>query len=409
MTQRILYINCVGGIAGDMLLSALVEAAGGSEAVDELPGLLGLSDVKLNWTKDRPGGFAARRLDVEFDPAAHQEHRQLGDIEEVLGAASLDPRVRELASAVFQRLAGAEAQVHGATLESVHFHEVGAVDALIDIVGACTMLVALEVDRVICSPLPMGHGTVECAHGTLPLPAPAVAAMLPGIPVYDAGVEGETVTPTGAALVRELSAEFGPMPAMTVEVVGVGAGSRVYPNLPNIVRAFVGTAYDSRADEPPASENVVVECNIDDCDPRTLPIALDGLLSAGALDAYVTPILMKKGRPGFLVTALAPSNLVEPVVRTMLRETSTLGCRLFPVEKRMLDRRMAAVTTAWGEVPVKVAYLGGTVVRRIPEFDVCRDLARQANVPVHEVLEAAAAAAGGLESNENSEHERENS
>jgi uncharacterized protein (TIGR00299 family) protein len=407
MATRILFLDCVGGVAGDMLLSALVEAAGGPAAIADLPQRLRLDNVTLKWTTDRPGGFAARRLEVVFDAEAYSMHRHLADIEKILDSASLDDRVRTLAAKVFRRLAEAEAKVHGATLESVHFHEVGAVDALIDIVGACSMLVALDIDRVICSPLPMGHGTVECAHGTLPLPAPAVAALLPGIPVRDAGVEGETVTPTGAALVKELSTEFGPMPSMTVEAVGIGAGTRAYPNLPNIVRAFVGTSVDEATDAPPASENVIIECNIDDCDPRTLPGAIQSLLDSGALDAYLTPILMKKGRPGFLVTALTPSNLVEPVVQTMLRETTTLGCRLFPVEKRMLDRRMETVATPWGEVPIKVAYLSGTVVRYVPEFDVCAELARCNNVAIHEVLQAVTAATHELKLTQASEHERE--
>ncbi|MCP4896503.1 MAG: nickel pincer cofactor biosynthesis protein LarC [bacterium] len=398
MATRILFLDCVGGVAGDMLLSALVEAADGPQAIVDLPQRLGLADVSLNWTAGRPGGFAARQLEVAFDADTHSTHRCLADIEEILEDASIDDRVRALAQAVFRRLAEAEARVHGATLDSVHFHEVGAVDALIDIVGTCAMLVALEIDEIVCSPLPMGHGTVECAHGTLPLPAPAVAAMLPDIPVYDARVEGETVTPTGAALVRELSSRFGPMPSMTVETVGIGAGSRVYPNLPNIVRAFIGVSTAEATDGAPLSENVVVECNIDDCDPRTLPGAIQSLLDAGALDAFLTPILMKKGRPGFLVTALAPSNLVETVVQAMLRETTTLGCRLYPVEKRMMDRRMQTVTTQWGEVPVKFAYLGGTVIRCVPEFDVCDELARRAGVPVQEVLESATSAARELKS-----------
>ena len=279
--------------------------------------------------------------------------------------------------------------MHGATVETVHFHEVGGVDALIDILGACVAVDSLDIDEIVCSPLPMGFGTVECAHGTLPLPAPAVAAMLPGIPVRDAGVEGETVTPTGAALVTTLADRFGPMPAFTVESVGIGAGSRRYPGLPNVVRAFVGTV-DSVGCEGVRSEAAVVECNVDDLDPRVLPVVIDSLMQAGALDAYVAPIVMKKGRPGHLISALTTRDKVDAAVTVLLRETTSLGCRVHTIEKRHLHRRMEVASTPWGDVPVKAALDGDRVIRRIPEFDECAKLAKRAGVPVLDVISAAA-------------------
>jgi uncharacterized protein (TIGR00299 family) protein len=290
---------------------------------------------------------------------------------------------------VFRRLAEAEGKVHDQSPDQVHFHEVGAVDAVVDILGACLALERLEVDEVVCSQLPMGRGTVSCEHGELPLPAPAVAAMLPGVPVRPVDVEGETVTPTGAALVTALSDRFGAMPAMTVENVGVGAGSREYPGLPNVVRAFVGTAVVPAA--TPETGNTVVECNIDDLDPRVFPVVIDRLLESGALDAYLTPLVMKKGRPGHLITVIAPDQAVETVVDVILRETSSLGCRTYPVTKFHLERRMESVETPWGPVPVKVALSGKTVLRRVPEFEACAELARTAGVPVRDIL----AAAGG--------------
>ena len=258
--------------------------------------------------------------------------------------------------------------------DTVHFHEVGAVDAVVDILGVCLALERLEVDELVCSELPMGHGTVTCEHGELPLPAPAVAAMLRGVPVRPVDVEGETVTPTGAALVTTLSDCFGPMPAMTVEKVGVGAGSREYPGLPNVVRAFVGTATVPAGISQ--TGNVIVECNIDDLDPRVLPVVIDRLLESGALDAYVTPLVMKKGRPGHLITVISSAQAVEIVVDVILRETSSLGCRTYPVTKYHLERRMETVTTPWGPVQVKVALAGDTVLRRVPEFEACAELAR---------------------------------
>ena len=390
MSRRILYLDCAGGVAGDMLLCALVEACNDVSFVEELPERLGFPDVTLEWPSTRPGGFKARRLDVAFEPASHPHHRNLEDVVEILDRSGVSSRAVEMARKVFRRLAEAEGEVHGQPPEEVHFHEVGAVDAVVDILGACLALERLAVDEVVCSDLPMGRGTVTCEHGEMPLPAPAVAAMLQGVPVRPVDVEGETVTPTGAALVTALSDRFGSMPAMTVETLGVGAGSREYPGLPNVVRAFVGSAVESAGTSQ--TGNIVVECNIDDLDPRVLPVVIDRLLQSGALDAYVTPLVMKKGRPGHLITAIAPTQAGETVVDVLLRETSSLGCRVYPVTKYHLERRMETVQTPWGPVLVKVALAGDTVLRRVPEFEACAELARTAGVPVRDIL----AAAGGV-------------
>jgi uncharacterized protein (TIGR00299 family) protein len=388
--SRVLYLDCAGGAAGDMVLCSLVEAADCVELIEELPGILGFADVVLEWPEGRVGGFAARRLGVGFDPEAHPRHRSLADVEAIVDGIELPAGVALMAKNVFRTLAEAEGEVHGEPVESVHFHEVGAVDALVDVLGACLALDRLAVDEVVCSSLPMGHGTVDCAHGTLPLPAPAVAAMLAGVPVHPAGVEGETVTPTGAALVTTLANRFGAMPAMTVEAVGIGAGTAERPGLPNVLRAFVGEVV-APADVG-ETEHVVVECNMDDLDPRVLPVVIEKLLASGALDASVTPIVMKKGRPGHLLSALARSAALDAVVGVILRETTSLGCRSYPVTKHHLDRRMETVQTPWGEVPVKLALAGGTVLRRVPEFEACAELARATGVPVRDIL----AAAGGV-------------
>ena len=363
--------------------------------IEELPKKLGFPDVSLEWPESRPGGFAARRLVVHFDPSAHPHHRNLSDVHAIIDRAEVAPTVATMARQVFLRLAEAEGEVHGESAAEVEFHEVGAVDALVDVLGACVALDQLAVDEVVCSRLPMGEGTVSCAHGELPLPAPAVAAMLRGVPVYPAGVEGETVTPTGAALVTTFAHRFGPMPAMTVEAVGVGAGSREYPGLPNVVRAFVGWA--AASSEVSETDNLVVECNVDDLDPRVLPVVIERLMASGALDAYVTPIVMKKGRPGHLITALAPTAAADGIIDVLLRETTSLGCRTFPVTKHHLQRRMETVATPWGPVEVKVALANGQVLRKVPEFEACAELARRAGVPVRDVLAAAGGAFGDEE------------
>ena len=391
MSRELLYLDCVGGVAGDMLLAALVAAGGDENMVNDLPRRLGVEDVSLEWSSGRPGGFTARRLEVIFDHTAHPHHRGLGEIEEILDRAEIPDGPREQARRVFRQLAEAEGQVHGKPPAEVHFHEVGAVDALIDIVGVCVALGSLDVGEIVCSPLPMGRGTVDCAHGTLPLPAPAVVAMLPGVPVYDAGIEGETVTPTGAALVTTLADRFAPMPAMTVEAVGVGAGSREYPGLPNIVRAFRGKTSAGMTTPSPTGTHIV-ECNVDDLDPRVIPVVIERLMETGALDAYCTPLVMKKGRPGHLLTAIVAEPNLEATVDVMLGETTSLGCRTYPVGKRHLERRMEEVQTPWGRVPVKAALVGGRVLRRVPEFEACAEIARKAGVPVRDVLAAAAGA-----------------
>jgi uncharacterized protein (TIGR00299 family) protein len=391
MSRRLLYLDCAGGAAGDMVLCALTEAADCVELIEELPTRLRFSDVTLEWPAARPGGIAARRLRVHFDPAVHPQHRNLSEVTGLLDRADVSPVATALAKRVFRRLAEAEAAVHGEPVDEVHFHEVGAVDAVVDVLGACLALERLEVDEVVCSDLPMGHGTVSSAHGTLPLPAPAVAAMLPGVPVRPVRVEGETVTPTGAALVTTFADRFAAMPPMTVETVGVGAGSSEFPGLPNVVRAFAGRA--TAEAEVSSSEHVIVECNLDDLDPRVLPEVIGRLLSSGALDAYVTPLVMKKGRPGHLLTALAPAAAMEGVIDVLLRETTSLGCRTYPVTKYHLQRRMETVQTPWGPVPVKVALAGNEVLRRVPEFDACAELAHAAGVPVRDVLAAATSAA----------------
>jgi len=390
VSRRVLYLDCAGGAAGDMVLCALTEAADCVPLIEGLPGALGFPDVTIEWPKGRSGGFAARRLTVGFDHEAHPHHRNLADVEAIVDGAELPETVALMAKSVFRTLAEAEGEVHGASVEMVHFHEVGAVDAIVDVVGACIALDELAVDEIICSSLPMGSGTVDCAHGTMPLPAPAVAAMLPGVPIHPAGVEGETVTPTGAALVTTFASGFGPMPAMTVETVGIGGGTMERPGLPNVLRAFVGeTAEQAEVGE---SDHVVVECNVDDLDPRVLPVVIDRLLGSGALDASVTPIVMKKGRPGHLITALAPAEALDTVVEILLRETTSLGCRSTPVTKYHLGRRMETVETPWGPVGVKLAISGDEVLRRIPEFEDCAELARATGVPVRDILAAAGAA-----------------
>ena len=314
-------------------------------------------------------------------------HRNWHKIRGDLDAADLADQVRADALRVFQRLAEAEAGVHGVPVEHVHFHELGSVDTLVDVVGAVTLLAALGVEGVVCSPLPQGHGTIRTAHGVLPLPAPATAALLVGVPVFGVDVEGELVTPTGAALASTLADEWGVLPAMTPDAVGYGAGTSDWPNRANVVRVLLG----SRA--APAREVVVLEANLDDLLPELVPDAIDACFGAGAVDVWTTPAGMKKGRPGLVLAALAPPEAEAAVARAFLRETSTLGVRVSRCHRWELEREERQVEVNGTRVRVKVGTLDGRVLNVAPEHDDCAAVARATGASVKSVWVAALAAA----------------
>ncbi|MCK5798885.1 MAG: nickel pincer cofactor biosynthesis protein LarC [Deltaproteobacteria bacterium] len=396
---RVAYIDCVGGVAGDMLLAALVDAGANEARLKSLPSRLGLGkDVTVSSEARRAHGFAARQVTVAFDPNAHPASRDLAGVTRLIERGALDDAVRERSLAAFQRLAAAEAKVHGATLETVHFHEVGAVDAIVDIVGVCELVADLRLDKLRASALPMGRGFINSAHGRLPLPAPAVLAMLDGVPIYDVAIEGETVTPTGLALLRELCAAggFGPLEAMTVQSTGVGRGSLERPDHPNLVRLIVGEApREAKASGFGASQDtlVVLECALDDLDPRLMPRLFEALYEAGALDVLALPALMKKGRPGQLIQVLSHDATRAALAAVLFRESTTLGVRWYPVAREHLARREDRVLTPWGEVAIKVALDGeGRPLRGVPEHESCAEVARQAGQSLQRVVATAQAA-----------------
>lgn len=405
---RVAWVDAAGGVAGDMLLAACLDALARRDGRDpattaraflrDLARRLGLRGVRFAAAEVRRGGFRGLHLDVHIDPHAHPHERTPAQVATIVRRGRLSPAVRAAALAVFARLAAAEAEAHGKPLSRIHLHEVGAVDAIVDVVGTAAALERLGVGALHGSVLPQGLGTVRAAHGVLPLPAPAAALLLRGLPVRGVPVEGETVTPTGAALVATLGSSFGPMPAMTVETLGVGAGRHDRPGLANLTRLFVGRPAPTAAATAGGggSGEVLVEANIDDMTPELYDHALERLFEAGALDAFVAPILMKKGRPAHTLSVLVERAKLEPVLRTLFRETTSIGCRLLAVEKRALDRRSVDVHTPWGMIPVKLSLLGGEVLGRRPEYDACRRLARAAGVPLRAVVEAATAAAGRL-------------
>jgi pyridinium-3,5-bisthiocarboxylic acid mononucleotide nickel chelatase len=388
----IAYLDCVGGLAGDMLLAALLDAGAPKQALRGVPNRLGLERVELRLERVQRHGIGALRVDVMSDPD-HHPHRSWRSIREQLLAADLGERVRDRSIAVFARLADAEAAIHGVSPEEIHFHELGAVDTLVDIVGAVTLLEELGITRLVCAPLPMGRGMIRAAHGMLPLPAPATVALLMGAPIYGVDVEAELVTPTGAALASTLAGGWGPAPGMTLRRIGYGTGSLELAERPNLLRVLIG---DQAGSEGARHEVVLLETNLDDLSPELVPDAIDRCFAAGALDVWTVPIGMKKGRPGIVLSALARPEGEDAVARTILEETTALGVRVAQLRRYELEREERTVEVDGRRVRVKLGRLDGRLVNVAPEHDDCAALARATGVPIKWVWTAALAAARQL-------------
>ncbi len=385
---RSAYLDCVGGLAGDMLVAALLDAGGEVELLRLLPAQLGLGELDVS--VERVERLGVGGLHVSFSAPGGSGDRDWRSIRTLLERADLPEPVRGRSVAVFARLAEAEAHVHGVPVDEVHFHELGAVDTLMDICGALLLLDALEVGEIACSPLPVSHGLVNAAHGPLPLPAPAAAELLRGAPLYGVPGGAELVTPTGAALVAELVSRFGELSPLTLERIGTGAGSRDLPGRPNVVRVFLGQATGAAT----TTEVVLLETNLDDLNPELVPDAVQACFAAGALDVWTTPAQMKKGRPGFVLSALARPTEEVAVARAVLEQTSALGVRISRLARYELEREERVVEVEGGSVRVKIGRLDGRVVNVSPEHDDCAELAARTGRPVKSGWAAALAAAG---------------
>ena len=384
--MRAVYFDCPSGASGDMILGALVDVGVSLEALRAELAKLGLAGWRLSAREVRRGAFRATKVDVEVDSGAHHEHRHLGDIVRILDASGLAPAVVEGAARVFRRLAEAEARVHGTSVEAVHFHEVGAVDAIVDVTGAVAALRLLGAEAVHVSALPIGGGFVDGPHGRIPIPGPGTAELLRGFPVVDTGIKAELVTPTGAAILTTLATAAGAMPPMTVVSVGYGAGTRDL-EVPNVLRCFVGDA------SPTAGQETIlqVETTIDDMSPQLYEPVIDRLFEAGALDVFLTPVIMKRSRPGVVLTALGTPGQVDALARVLFEETSTIGVRWSEWRRARLEREIVTLPTAYGLLPFKISRLSGRIVTVTPEFvDVTR-VARDKALPVREVLDQARA------------------
>lgn len=440
--MRIAYLECFSGMSGDMFLGALIDAGVPPRLLEDAVAALnvgarleisrvvrsGISatkvDVWVDGEKDLPREEYWARLDVERAPSpakpehehdhdhghghghehsragapaphSHEHGRGLSEIREIIGKASISDSARKAAIAIFEALGTAEAKIHSTSIEKVHFHEVGAVDAMVDIVCASVGAEALGVHEIICSPLNVGGGSVKCAHGTFPVPAPATVELLKDAPVYSNGIQAELVTPTGAAIVKTLVTRFAAFPEMKIENSGYGAGSRDLPGIPNVVRLTLGEAQSTLASKTSSDIITVLEANLDDLNPQVFGYVMDRLLEDGALDVFGMPVQMKKNRPGTLLTVLCKPEDAGKLTHLIFTETTTLGVRRRDERRQTLARRWESVSTPWGEVRIKIASMNGTVTNSAPEYEDCRRIAAAHHVPLKTVIQEATRAYTG--------------
>ncbi len=412
-TMRIGYIEAFSGISGDMTLGALVDAGVPVGVLEETVAALGVG-ARVAVSRVQRSGISATKVDVwaggqkdmprdeHWHKHGHDHgqghdhhhsghaHRGLKEIRGIIEVAAIAPEAKQNAIAMFEALGAAEAKIHNVGVEQVHFHEVGAVDAIVDIVCAAVGAHSLAVDEWVCSPLNAGGGTVDCAHGRFPVPAPATVELLRGAPVYSSGVDAELVTPTGAAIVKVLAKRFGPMPAMNVTGAGYGAGSRDLPKHANVLRLTIGNALETHQARGIDADTVtVLEANVDDLNPQVFGYVIERALAEGALDVFGTPVQMKKNRPGMLLSVLCRPEDGERIARLLFAETTTLGIRMREERRQVLARRSIEVETPWGKVRMKLAKLNGTVANFAPEYEDCRRIAAEQGIPLKQVMQEA--------------------
>jgi hypothetical protein len=450
--MRIAYLDCFSGISGDMFLGAMVDAGVSAKLLEETVVALKIG-ARLEISRVQRGGISATKVDVYVNGekdlprevfqeqnehihdhdhqhdhnhqhghaesshahAHNHEHpqgqqhadahqhadnhghghthgRDLTEIRSIIQNSSINPTAKTTAIKIFEALGAAEAEIHGTSIDKVHFHEVGAVDAMVDIVCAAVGAKSLAIDEWICSPLNVGGGTVKCAHGTLPVPAPATLKLLSNAPVYSSGPQVELVTPTGAAIVKVLATRFASFPAMKIEKAGYGAGTREFLQHPNLLRLTIGESTTAAANTAPATSNdsiMVLEANLDDLSPQVLAYAMERLLTEGALDVFSIPVQMKKNRPGALLTVLAKIEDANRLAKVIFAETTTLGIRRREEQRQTLTRRWEEVETTWGPVRMKIANMNGSVSNYAPEYEDCRKLAEENQVPLRTVMQEA--------------------
>ncbi len=393
--MKIAYFDCFSGASGDMILGALMDAGLPLETLKGELAKLKLTHYDLKLEKIAKKGIAGSQAIVMVEENHHHHHRHLADIRTIIENSDLEDGIKKKSIGIFTRLAEAEAKVHKTSVDHIHFHEVGAMDAIIDVVGSVAGLTALGIEKIVCSPLHVGAGTVKCAHGTLPVPAPATTELVRGKPIYATGVAGELLTPTGAAILTTLAAEFGPMPAMTLQTVGYGAGNADIA-IPNLLRISIGESEEEL--KGLLSERVaVMETSIDDMNPQIYDYLIERMLQMGVMDVFLIPIHMKKNRPGMLLTVLCKMEMMDQITDFIIAETTTIGLR-WRIDHRLKARReIRTEQTIHGDIEFKVAKIGDKTVNVSPEYEDCKRVAIKKNIPLKNVLDAARSAAlGGM-------------
>ncbi len=382
--MTLVYFDCFSGISGDMTLGALVDAGVPVEELRSGLAKLNLPGYELSSKKVTRSGIAATKVDVIIDQKG-QTARHLSDILKIIDGSALSATVKEKSGRIFKRLAEAEAKVHATTPDNIHFHEVGAVDAIVDIVGSVIGLELLGVTRIMSSPLDLGSGTVQTSHGLFPVPAPATAELLKGIPMYQSATRFELTTPTGAAIISTLASSFGTLPQMKINRIAHGAGSQDFPGRPNVLRLMIGepaAAYDE-------DSSVLIETNIDDMNPQLYDYIIEKLMTAGAQDVYLTPIIMKKGRPAILLSVLTDHAKSDALLDIIFRETTSIGVRIQEVGRKKLSREIREVETSYGKIRVKVSKRGDEILNVSPEYEDCKRIAEEKQIPLKTVMEEA--------------------
>lgn len=388
--MKVLYFDCPMGISGDMCMAALIDMGVDFKMVLRELKKLKADRIDVAVNKEVRHSITGTTFRVRVKESHH--HRTFKDIKRLIGESTLDKGVKELSISIFKEIAIAEGKVHGIKPEEVHFHEVGAMDSIIDIVGASIAIRSLKADRIISSPIPLGSGWANTMHGRIPIPAPATVEILKGAPIVSTEIPFELTTPTGAAIIKTVAQGFGPLPDMVIEKTGYGAGKKDFMESANVLRVMLGTAKDERKAHKERAGLLVMETNIDDMSPQTAGYLMERLFEAGALDVFFTPVQMKKSRPGVLLTVLTDEERKEGLLDIIFEESTSIGVRTYPVERECLERKVVRAKTPYGVVRVKVSLRGGKVVNSQPEYEDCRELARKKKVPLKKVMEAAKAA-----------------
>ena len=390
MKNKVLYFDCFAGISGDMTVGALIDLGADEKELLQSLDSLHLHGYRIEIKKALKNGISGTDFNViieeEHSHHSHHHHhhsRNLSVISEIINSSALDSSVKELSLKMFHEIAAAESKIHAKSIDEIHFHEVGAIDSIVDIVASAICLNMIKPDKIISSPLNLGEGTVECAHGVFPVPAPATAEILKGIPVYSSGIKKEMTTPTGAAIIKCIAQEFSSFPAMKIDSTGYGLGKRNL-EVPNVLRVVVGEMDYSE-------KKVMIETNIDDMSGEIYSYLMNKLFESGALDFFITPVIMKKSRPAHVLSVLCESGKVDALEEIIFTETTTFGTRRYEVERSELERTISKVKTSYGEISVKKGYLNGKYLKFSAEYDECAEAAKKHGVPVREVYNAVTA------------------